>query len=90
MTWEDPLVADVWRIRERLSAKFNFDVAAIFADIRSRQASAGDRLVHPPGHRQAEPIGKREPPMTRVLKSWSLGGGPVTAVVTPSLLSRAF
>jgi hypothetical protein len=69
MTWEDPIVADVWRIREQLSAEFNFDVAAIFADIRSRQAGAGDRLVHPPGHRQAEPIGEREPPMTGVLKS---------------------
>ena len=69
MTWEDPIVADVRRIREQLSAKLNFDVAAIFADIRSRQASAGDRLVHPPGHRQAEPSGEREPPITRVLKS---------------------
>jgi hypothetical protein len=68
MTWEDPIVADVWRIREQLSADFNFDVAAIFADIRSRQASAGDRLV-PPGHRQVEPIGEREPPMTGGLKS---------------------
>jgi hypothetical protein len=30
----------------------------------------------------AEQSGEREPPITRVLKSKSLGGGPVTAVVT--------
>ena len=45
MTWEDPIVADVRQIREDLSAKFNFDVSAIFADLRARQAGVGDRLV---------------------------------------------
>ena len=45
MNWEDPIVADVRRIREELSAKFAFDVAAIFADIRVRQTEVGHRLV---------------------------------------------
>ena len=48
--WEDPIVAEVDRVREMLAAKFNFDVEAIFADIRRRQAALGDRLV-PPGSR---------------------------------------
>jgi len=43
--WEDPIVADVRRIREELSARFDFDVSAIFADVRERQASLGSRLV---------------------------------------------
>jgi len=43
--WEDPIVADVRRIREELSARFGFDVSAIFADIRERQAALGSRLV---------------------------------------------
>jgi len=63
MTWEDPIVADVRRIREELSAKFNFDLAAIFADIRSRQASAGDRLVRLKSHHEAEPADADEPPI---------------------------
>jgi hypothetical protein len=54
MTWEDPIVADVRRIREDLSAKFNFDVSAIFADLRARQAGVGDRLV------KLEPGGEAE------------------------------
>lgn len=45
--WEDPIVADVRRAREELSARFNFDVAAIFADIRNRQKALGSRLMSP-------------------------------------------
>ncbi len=51
--WEDPIVAEVDRAREMLAAKFNFDVEAIFADIRKRQAALGERLV--PQRTRAEP-----------------------------------
>ena len=43
--WEDPIVSDVRRVREQLSAQFDFDVKAIFADLRNRQAALGERLV---------------------------------------------
>ena len=43
--WEDPIVAEVHRTREKLAAKFNFDIGAFFADVRKRQASLGSRLV---------------------------------------------
>ncbi len=43
--WEDPIVAEVRRVREQVSAKFGFDVKAIFADIERRQVEAGARLV---------------------------------------------
>jgi len=39
--WEDPIVEEVHRIREKLAAQFNFDVKAIFADLRKRQATSG-------------------------------------------------
>ena len=45
--WEDPIVAEVHRTREKLAAEFGFDVKAIFADLRKRQAALGARLVHP-------------------------------------------
>lgn len=51
--WEDPIVAEVREIREKLSAKFGFDVKAIFADLRQRQGSLGGRLI--PQKKQAEP-----------------------------------
>jgi hypothetical protein len=43
--WVDPIVAEVRRVRDELSARFNYDVDAILADIRRRQAALGDRLV---------------------------------------------
>ena len=43
--WEDPIVAEVHRTRQELAEKFNFDVSAIVADIRQRQAALGSRLV---------------------------------------------
>lgn len=43
--WEDPIVAEVRAVREQLAAKFNFEVHAIFADLRQRQGSLGGRLI---------------------------------------------
>jgi hypothetical protein len=43
--WEDPIVAEVRRTREELSARFGYDLKAIFADLRRRQAALGERLV---------------------------------------------
>lgn len=43
--WEDPIVAEVHRTRRELAEKFDFDVIAIVADIRKRQAALGTRVV---------------------------------------------
>ena len=43
--WEDPIVAEVHRACKELAEKFDFDVKAIVADIRTRQAALGSRLV---------------------------------------------
>jgi hypothetical protein len=43
--WEDPIVEEVHRTREKLAAECGFDVNAIFADMRRRQAFLGNRLV---------------------------------------------
>jgi hypothetical protein len=56
--WEDPIVAEVDRTRELLAANFNFDVEAIFADIRKRQTALGERLI--PQRKQTEPKAGKE------------------------------
>ena len=56
--WEDPIVAEVHRIREKLAAEYNFDVKAIFADLQKRQASLGARLVQQKN--RAEPTAEAE------------------------------
>ena len=45
--WEDPIVSDVRRTREKIAARFNFDVNAIFMDLRNRQTALGRRIVSP-------------------------------------------
>jgi hypothetical protein len=58
MMWEDPIVAEVHRIREKLAAEYNFDVKAIFADLRKRQTSLGSRLV--PQKNRAQPTAEAD------------------------------
>lgn len=54
--WEDPIVAEVHRIREKLAAEHNFDIGAFFADLRKRQEALGERLVRQ--KKRAEPTAK--------------------------------
>ncbi len=61
--WEDPIVTTVHRTREELAAQFDFDVKAIFADLRRRQVALGPRLVSqkkPAGLANAVDRGLRE------------------------------
>jgi hypothetical protein len=41
----DPIVAEVRRIREELARQCDFDVAVIFENLRERQKAVGNRLV---------------------------------------------
>lgn len=43
--WEDPIVAEVHRIRQELSVRLNHDLPAMLADMRKRQTALGSRLV---------------------------------------------
>ena len=51
--WEDPIVAEVHRIREKLAAECNYDLAVFFAGLYQRQAASGTKLV--PQKKRAEP-----------------------------------
>ena len=53
--WKDPIVEEVRRERKKLEAQFNFDVDAIFADLRRRQSKLGERLVKPRRHGAEHP-----------------------------------
>ena len=55
--WDDPIVAEVRRIREALAERCHFDVHAVFADLRERQRQHASRLVR----RQRDPHATPEP-----------------------------
>lgn len=59
--WTDPIVDEVRRLRDEHARSLNYDVAAIFADLRRLEASSGVPLV-------------RRPPRPAILRE-TLGAG---------------
>ncbi len=59
MTWQDPIVAEIRRIREQYAARFHHDIQAICRHAEEQQQKA-DRevVVRPPRHPEAK--GSRE------------------------------
>jgi hypothetical protein len=53
--WEDPIVAEVHRIRAQIAAECNYDIDTFFKRIMERQAAMGVKLVPPPP-RPARPV----------------------------------
>jgi hypothetical protein len=45
MTWSDPIVDEVRRIRDAHAAKFNYDLKAIFLDIKEQEKRSGRTYV---------------------------------------------
>ena len=41
----DEIIREVWRSKDRLARKFNYDVRALAAELRRRQKQAGRRAV---------------------------------------------
>jgi hypothetical protein len=52
--YDDPIVDEVRKTRERLAEAFDFDAGAIFADLRREQAKLGTRLVRRQRKRAAD------------------------------------
>lgn len=44
-TWESPIVLEVRKVKERLAAKFNYDVTAMLRDQMEQQKTSGHRYV---------------------------------------------
>jgi len=59
--YDDPIVDEVRKTRERLAKELDFDVGAIFEDLRKRQAKLGTRLVHRQRKRGAKRTTAPEP-----------------------------
>lgn len=47
----DPILAELWAVRDRLAARFNYDVDAIFEHIKAEEAKSGSRYVECPPRR---------------------------------------
>ena len=47
----DPILAEVWAVRDRLSARFDYDLDAIFRHIKAEEARSGLRYEECPDRR---------------------------------------
>ena len=41
----DAVLEEVWKIKDTLAAKHNYDVATLFRDLRKREKSSGRKYV---------------------------------------------
>ena len=48
MTWSDSIVDEVRRARDAYAARFNYDLRAIYRDLKEHEKRSGRRLVSPP------------------------------------------
>jgi hypothetical protein len=49
--WEDPIVAEVRKIREAHAAQFSYDLRAIFQDLKQQEQASGRVFVSYPPRR---------------------------------------
>jgi hypothetical protein len=45
MTWSDPIVDEVRRAREAYAARFNYDLRAIYRDLKAQEKRSGRKIV---------------------------------------------
>jgi predicted GNAT superfamily acetyltransferase len=53
MTWSDPIVDEVRRIRAAYAARFNYDLRAIYRDLKEQEKRSGCKVV--PCQSESEP-----------------------------------
>ena len=46
--WNDPIVAEVREVREAHAEKHNFDLEAIYRDLKAKEQASGRRFVRYP------------------------------------------
>jgi hypothetical protein len=51
--WEDPIVAEVRRARDEYAARFNYDLDAIYRDLKEKERNSGIPVVSFPPRRIA-------------------------------------
>ncbi|MEW6234448.1 MAG: hypothetical protein AB1656_03590 [Candidatus Omnitrophota bacterium] len=53
--WEDPIVKEIRKYREEYAAQFNYDLKAIYLDIKEKEKQSGRQIVFFPPKRMAPP-----------------------------------
>ena len=55
MSWQDPIVEEVRRVRDAYAKQFNYDLDAIYRDLKMKESLNRQRVVPCPPKRQKAP-----------------------------------
>ena len=55
MSWQDPIVEEVRRERDAYAKEFNYDLDAIYRDLKAKECQSKPRVVPCPPKRQKAP-----------------------------------
>jgi len=62
MSWSDPIVDEVRRARDAYAARFNYDLRAIFRDLKEKEKLSGRKIVsYAKNPNEIEPDMARQP-----------------------------
>ena len=61
MSWSDPIVDEVRRARDAYAARFNYDLRAIFRDLKEQEKRSGRKLASYAQEATAEPDQAQQP-----------------------------
>jgi hypothetical protein len=63
---KNDFLEEIWRVREKLAARFDYDLHRMVVHLQKAQAKHGDRLVRLPIRRKSATIKARKPARKRV------------------------
>jgi hypothetical protein len=52
MIWSDPIVDEVRRVRDAYAARFNYDLRAIYRDLKEQEKRSGRKVVPCPSENE--------------------------------------
>jgi hypothetical protein len=53
MPWEDPIVEEVRKVRDAYAKRFNYDLDAIYRDLKAKERQSGRVVVPCPSQQEA-------------------------------------
>ncbi len=66
MSWSDPIVEEVRRVREAYAARFNYDLRAIYRDLKEREKRGGRKIAPGPTEPELNETGQSSEPAVAV------------------------
>lgn len=55
MVWQDPIVEEVQKARDAYAKQFNYDLDAIFRDLKAKERQSGRQVIPYPSKRKKTP-----------------------------------